>query len=113
MRRRWTFRGWAIVWAVLQFALPAVATLADAHLERDGASARAHVESRSNATCRPVHAAECALCQLVWRASTPTERASDTPDILVVAARPVIAERNLRELAGPSRLALARAPPLS
>ncbi|NUO94297.1 MAG: hypothetical protein HOQ30_18310, partial [Gemmatimonadaceae bacterium] len=83
MRRRWGFRGWAMVWAVLQFALPAAATFADARLERQGVGAESHAESRSDASCRPVHAAECALCQLVLRAFAPAAG----PTSIVAAVR--------------------------
>jgi hypothetical protein len=113
MRRRWGFRGWAMVWAVLQFALPAAATLADARLERDGVDARAHVESQSDASCRPVHRAECALCQLVWRTSTLASGPSCVAAVVRVVVRPAIADRPWRSLAGAADLALARAPPLS
>jgi hypothetical protein len=114
MRRRWGFRGWAILWAVLQFALPAAAALADARLEREGASAQGpHAESRSDASCRAVHPAECALCQLVSRASAPAMQDAGAPEIVVAVPQPVVGERPWRALSGTSRLALARAPPLS
>lgn len=113
MRRRWGFRGWAIVWAVLQFALPTAATFADARLEREAAGAQgSHAESRSDASCRPVHPAECALCQLVSRASAPTAPNDTCATIISVMEQPAIAERPWHELAGPARLSLARAPPL-
>jgi hypothetical protein len=114
MRRRWGFRGWAIMWAVLQFALPTAATFADARLEREASTAQgAHAESRSDASCRPVHPAECALCQLVSRASAPAVQNDSCPAIISVIEQPTFAERLWRELAGPTRLSLARAPPLS
>jgi hypothetical protein len=114
MRRRWGFRGWAILWAVLQFALPAAATFADARLEREGATAQGpHVESQSEASCRAVHPAECALCQLVSRASTPAVQDAGAPEIVIAVAQPLVGERPWRALSGTTRLALARAPPLS
>lgn len=113
MRRRWGFRGWAIVWAVLQFALPAAATVADALLERESGSTQlAHVESPSNGACRPVHPAECALCQFVSRSFTPTSAAPSWCDVLGVVEQAPIAERRHRALGGLARLSLARAPPL-
>jgi hypothetical protein len=112
MRRRWGFRGWAIVWAVLQFALPAAATLADARLERDGADAQAHVEAQSEASCRPVHPAECALCQLVWRTSVPAAGPACVAAVVRVVVPPAIADRPWGTLGGTAELALARAPPL-
>jgi hypothetical protein len=114
MRRRRTFRGWAIVWAVLQFALPAAATYADALLERGAATAQGpHVESQSNASCRPVHPAECALCQVVSRNSAPADAPVTCHAIVRVAEQPASAEQSLQALTRPARVSLARAPPLS
>ena len=113
MRRRWGFRGWAVVWAVLQFALPAAATLADARLERESATVQAHVEARTEASCRPVHPAECGLCQLVWRTSAPAAGQASLAVVVRVVVPPAIADRPLRGLAGPDGLALPRAPPLA
>jgi hypothetical protein len=113
MRRRWGFRGWAIVWAVLQFALPAAATFADALLERDAATARtAHVESGSSEGCRPVHPAECALCQVVSRSSAPTAYAPSWRDAAGVVPQPPIEELRQCALDGLRSTSLARAPPL-
>jgi hypothetical protein len=114
MRRGWSFRSWAIVWAVLQFALPTVASFADARLERESSTAPgSHVESRSDASCRPVHPAECALCQVVSRVSAPAAASHSCPAIVSVIEQPAISEQPWRELVGPRRLSLARAPPLS
>lgn len=112
MRRRWGFRGWAIVWAVLQFALPAAATFADASLERRGVGAESHAESRSDASCRPVHAAECALCQLVLRAFAPTAGPTSMVAVVRVVERSPIGDRPWRAAADPTGRAFARAPPL-
>ena len=114
MRRRWGFRGWAIVWAVLQFALPTVATFADARLERESVSGPAsHVESSSDASCHRVHPTECALCQVVSRAATLSAHGDSCPAVVNVIEQVVIAERPWRALAGSARLGSARAPPLS
>jgi hypothetical protein len=111
MRRRWGFRGWAIVWAVLQFALPAAASVADARLERESAGVQAHVESRTEASCRPVHPAECALCQLVWRTSAPAGGQPSFALVVRVVVPPAIADRPWRSLTGPAGLTFPRAPP--
>ncbi len=113
MHRHTTFRGWAILWAVLQFALPAAASFADARLEREGSLVLAHAESRSDASCRPVHAAECALCQLVWRASAAAAQTASTVAVVRAVDEPSIAERPWHALVGLAGLAPARAPPLS
>lgn len=102
-----------MAWAVLQFALPAAATLADARLERASASAQGpHIESRSEASCRPVHPAECALCQVVSRASTPAVQSHACVATIGVIQPLVIGEQAWHARAGWARLALARAPPL-
>ncbi|HEV7990375.1 MAG TPA: hypothetical protein VGP25_01030 [Gemmatimonadaceae bacterium] len=111
MRRTVVFRGWAVLWAVLQFALSSVLTFADARLERESARAPgAHIEETAGATCRPSHPDECALCQFLSRAAMPTQSAS----------LPAIAEQ-LRACAQPpihgvatgtrARVSLPRAPP--
>ena len=103
-----------MAWAVLQFALPAAATIADARLERESVSSQvSHAESRSDASCHPVHSAECALCQVVSRESAPAAQASSCQATVSVVEQPAIAEFPQHALAGRSRLALARAPPLS
>lgn len=76
-----TWRAFALFWAVLQFALPSVALLADLRLERDSQQALgAHVESGSTKACRPVHPDECALCQVLSRTAAP-EPATALPAI--------------------------------
>jgi len=84
MGRNVTWRSFALLWAVLQFALPSVALLADVRLERDSVQAPgAHIEFGSTRACRPVHADECALCQVLSRAAPPAE-ATSLPDIAAV-----------------------------
>jgi len=105
------WRVFAVFWAVLQFALPGVALLADAAIERDSRAAPgAHVESGTSQTCRPVHPEECALCQVLVRVAPP----SGSP------ALPAIADAVLPSATSPiprhatrtfAALALPRAPP--
>jgi hypothetical protein len=55
-------RVFAIIWAVLQFALPASATIVDARVA--GASPdRTHVEATSGRDCVPSHSPDCAVCK--------------------------------------------------
>lgn len=73
MRHRALFRACAVLWAVLQFALPTGAAFADAQLERETvAGLQAHVESGSDESCRPPHADDCGLCQVVSRTGLGT-----------------------------------------
>jgi hypothetical protein len=110
MRRRRVFRGWAVVWAVLQFALPAGVTIGDARLERDSVGAAAHVETASGAACRPAHRADCALCQFVSHCDAT---ANDPVAPTIVAARrsPLPPAARSRSAGVLARLALPRAPP--
>lgn len=67
-----TWRTFALLWAVLQFALPGVALLADARLERASLEAPgSHVESGASTDCPPVHRDECALCHVASRTAEP------------------------------------------
>jgi hypothetical protein len=113
MRRNGVFRGWAILWAVLQFALPAAATFADARLERESVGASgAHIEETSSASCRPSHPGECVLCQFLSRAASPT-RSPSLPDIVVHVGEAADSHRTAEASRGLARLGLPRAPPIS
>lgn len=110
MRLRRRFRGWVMVWALLQFALPTAATYADALLERAGVEAQAHVESGTGTACATVHASNCALCQVVNRSVAGTAETC----VLVDAVRrvPAHAPRASNTIVGDrGRLPLSRAPP--
>ncbi len=114
MRRRSGFRGWAMVWAVLQFALPAAATLADARLERDAAPAQgSHAESRSEASCRALHPEVCALCQIVSRSSAPSGGSVECPVAVQLVEAPARPDASQHGLDGEARRTRARAPPVS
>ena len=113
MRRCGFFRGWAVVWAVLQFALPAAVTLGDSRLEREsGGGPLTHVESASGKACRPAHPANCALCQFVSHTSVlPAD--SGTPTFVAAASPTPPPAAQTRVSAVLARLSLARAPPLA
>jgi len=111
MGRSVVWRIFAVFWAVLQFALPGVALLADAAIERDSRAAPgAHVESGTSQTCRPVHPEECALCQVLVRVAPPS--GSPALPAIADAVRPSatspIPRHATRTFAA---LALPRAPP--
>jgi hypothetical protein len=100
-----------MLWAVLQFALPAAATTADAHVERESRLQVVHVESDSTSGCRPVHAAECALCQLITHdAGTPAP--APLPLIAATLACPVGTEQVSSATRTLGELPPARAPPI-
>ncbi len=113
MRWRRGTRGWAILWAVLQFALPVAANYGDAWLERAtpyGVSG--HAESRTSESCTPVHPADCALCHVVSRVGTPSTVQADLASTLCpkmpIAATDLVVVGSSRD-----RTALPRAPPVS
>jgi hypothetical protein len=100
-----------MVWAVLQFALPAAVTIGDARLERDSAGAAiAHVEAAPGVGCRPAHPADCALCQFVSHCFAPTSEPA-APAIVAAVRPPLPSAVRSRASAVLARLSLARAPP--
>jgi hypothetical protein len=62
-RRKPLLRFLALLWAVLQLAMPALASLADARLAAAAGDPMSHVESKSSATCPVIHAPDCAACR--------------------------------------------------
>lgn len=63
----------AVLLALLQSASPAMAAVADGVLtaRSGGVPVEVHVEGRQQPGCRPVHAADCALCQFLTTAAEP------------------------------------------
>lgn len=111
MRRSVKWRVFSIFWAVLQFALPGVAMLADARIERDSRNAPgAHVESGTSQACRPVHPGDCALCQVLVRVAPPCESAAlpAIAESVRPSATSPVPRHETRDLAA---VALPRAPP--
>ena len=106
------YRVLALVWAVLQFALPSAVTLVDAtSAVRSGSDAVAHVEGSSSKSCRPPHSAECGLCRYVSAHVTNDGDVGQPTWPLVKVAAPVELSRMLH--AGAARsLPPSRAPPL-
>jgi hypothetical protein len=88
----------ARVTAFLQLLLPTAVSIADARLERDAMSARAHshVEAATGKDCVRTHKADCALCQHL---STPLSKAAKS------APAPYAVRRELLRVA----LAVSRA----
>ena len=101
-----------MLWAVLQFALPAVASGVDARLEHESRFQVAHIESTSSTSCRPVHSAECALCQLLTQHAS-TAAAPDAPTIASCVPSGVFSECLAPATASLEHLPPARAPPLA
>jgi hypothetical protein len=75
--------GWLIA-AVLQFLLPAFASVADARAEAESArTSRVHVEAPGTPGCPRIHPNDCVVCQLLATAATP----STGPSLLVPVER--------------------------
>jgi len=99
---------------LLQLLLPTVVSIADARLERDAVSARAHshVEATTGKDCARAHKADCALCQHL---TTPIAKAAkaEPPTYADRHERPTVALCTSRPSAYAQRPSLPRAPPLA
>jgi hypothetical protein len=73
---------------VLQLALPAFATVADARAEAESHGASAHVESHGSARCPRVHPADCVVCRVLASGAAP----SSATAMPVAIARAIEAE---------------------
>lgn len=106
-----TWRGLALFWAVLQFALPGAALVADARLEsRALETAGSHVEAGSSEDCPPVHRDECALCQVVSRFAQPVD-APALPAIADVVRPSAESPVETQAACAAATASLPRAPP--
>jgi len=101
-------RIFALIWAVLQFALPASAALADARVAVDSPG-RAHIEETSGRDCAAAHSPDCAVCKHL---STSSLGSTQPATAFVNDGREPAVSRRLapapRTAAG---VTLARAPP--
>jgi hypothetical protein len=101
-------RVFALIWAVLQFALPASATLADARLAV-APPGRSHVEETPGRDCTPSHSPDCAVCKHLSTTSLgSTHLATAFVDDGRETAAPGRIAQAARVAAG---VPLARAPP--
>ena len=106
-----TCRVFAILWAVLQFALPGLALVADAQLERASLEAAGgHVEAGSSEDCPPVHRDECALCQVLSRSAQPVG-APELPAIADAVCPSAAAPIEPQASRAAASASLPRAPP--
>ena len=105
-------RGLAIVWAVLQFALPTAVAYADAAVERESRAQVAHVEATSATTCRPLHPSDCAYCQAMSHDAARPDHAA-APRIVAVLRCPASSDRVVLAVRHAGQRPPARAPPAS
>jgi len=108
-RRR--FRAFALMWGVLQFALPLAVLLGDASGALAGRARSApHVESSTSASCVPAHADECALCRFLSNNSPPLSH-GDVPVYGASAAASPTSAPGAPCVVSARRLPESRAPP--
>jgi hypothetical protein len=80
--------GWYLA-ALLQLALPAFATVADARAEAESRGATAHVESHGSAKCPRVHPADCVVCRVLASGAAPSSaQALHVPIARAIEAEP-------------------------
>lgn len=110
MSGRPRFRVFALIWAVLQLAVPASSAIADARLAAAAASspAREHIEAPGR-DCPRVHPPDCGICKQLTASSLPQV----TPRVVFVSR--TRGRAAVDRLAAPALTlygaALARAPP--
>jgi hypothetical protein len=110
---RLSLRALALIWGVLQFALPQAILFGDSLVARASAlQPGPHVESTGGDTCQPVHADNCAFCRLLSDDCMPARRPS--VDILSSTGGVLSTGRptSLPARTG-SRLPDSRAPPIA
>jgi hypothetical protein len=78
-----TSRFLTLLFAALQFAAPAIASVAEGAFSQQVRDPRSHVEQYGQNDCTPPHAADCAVCRfLTTGANTPAAQ----PGLLAAAA---------------------------
>jgi hypothetical protein len=75
-----TTRFLTLLFAAIQFATPAVISVADGAVARGGRNSASHVEDVGGKQCRPPHTEDCLLCRFL----------SATHSTAAAAPRPVI-----------------------
>ena len=101
-----------LVLAAIQFATPAVASVAEGTFARRVVDPKAHVEEHGQKDCTPPHGADCAVCRyLVDNVGSP-ELPAFVPDFGTVPAMPIArlsfgsaSERQGFEARGPPAIA--------
>ena len=54
-----------LLFATLQFVLPAAVSVADGAAAAGGRNSATHVESKGDRDCKPPHTADCAMCRFL------------------------------------------------
>ncbi len=103
-----------VLFAILQMATPALASIADARLlaRNDRLASQSHIEDHTRRSCAAVHTDDCALCQLLSGLAPEPQLPAELP----TAAREgcVAGEQvQLAVDAAGRRLTRSRAPPIA
>jgi hypothetical protein len=102
-------RAITFLFAAVQFALPAVASVADGAAAAGGRNSAAHIESKGDRDCKPPHTADCAICRFLSATHSQTRSAATvelpvgkiiTPEALVLFS-PTSARRGFNSRAPP------------
>ena len=101
-----------LVFAAIQFAAPAVASIGDGLFSNRVVDVRAHIEDHAQTDCQPPHSADCAVCRyLVDNAGTlaapalPVAIATEQLEPVVSATQGAAADRQSFEARGPPAIA--------
>ncbi len=54
-----------LMFAALQFALPAILSVTDGASAAGGRNSASHIESKGDRDCKPPHTADCAVCRFL------------------------------------------------
>src|SRR3954468_16837236 len=77
-----------LIFAAAQFALPAVASVADGLSAAGGRNSAAHVEAKGDQDCKPPHTADCVICRFLSGTHSQSRNSATTP-VLASRATPV------------------------
>jgi hypothetical protein len=97
-----------LLFAAIQFAVPAVASVGEGVFSRRVVDPRVHVEEHGQKDCAPPHTADCAICRylvdhagFVPPAVVPAEIVVDQPEPVVAASIGATADREGFDARGP------------
>jgi hypothetical protein len=80
-----------LVFAAIQFAAPAVASVTEGIFSNRVIDARAHIEDHAQTDCAPPHTADCAVCRYLVDNAGTVSTAPVLVAIVVTQPSPVVA----------------------
>ena len=78
--------------AAIQFAAPAVASVAEGTFSRRVIDPTSHIEEHGQKDCVPPHGADCAICRYLGNAADHPEVAALPVDLTTASAVPVVSQ---------------------